>query len=139
MNSIDPKVALTPTVARQTPKGEFGEALKTALRSGGTLASGLAGVVPGGGLVTAALGAAGSGSASALAGVTSASATVAPGATGTEGAGSLQGELAQMKAQADQSLALQIAMQNESREYATLSNVIKVRHDSARSAINNIH
>ena len=30
-------------------------------------------------------------------------------------------------------------MQRESREYQTLSNVMKVRHDSAKAAINNIH
>jgi hypothetical protein len=38
-----------------------------------------------------------------------------------------------------QYLQLQENMQRESREYQTLSNVMKVRHDSAKAAINNIH
>lgn len=38
-----------------------------------------------------------------------------------------------------QYLQLQDSMQRESREYQTLSNVMKVRHDSAKAAINNIH
>jgi hypothetical protein len=33
---------------------------------------------------------------------------------------------------------MQMQMQQESREYNTISNVLKVRHDSAKSAINNI-
>lgn len=38
-----------------------------------------------------------------------------------------------------QYLQLQEAMQRESREYQALSNVMKVKHDSARAAISNIH
>jgi hypothetical protein len=30
-------------------------------------------------------------------------------------------------------------MQRESREFTSLSNVMKVKHDSAKAAINNIH
>jgi hypothetical protein len=30
-------------------------------------------------------------------------------------------------------------MQRESREFQALSNVMKVKHDSAKAAINNIH
>jgi hypothetical protein len=37
-----------------------------------------------------------------------------------------------------QYLKLQEDMQRESREYNTLSNVMKARHDSAKAAINNI-
>jgi hypothetical protein len=36
-------------------------------------------------------------------------------------------------------LQLQENMQRESREYTALSNVMKVKHDSAKSAIGNIH
>ena len=36
-------------------------------------------------------------------------------------------------------LELQEAMQRENREYTALSNVMKVKHDSAKAAINNIH
>ena len=35
-------------------------------------------------------------------------------------------------------LKLQRDMQQESQQYNTLSNVMKVRHDSAKAAINNI-
>jgi hypothetical protein len=38
-----------------------------------------------------------------------------------------------------QYLQLQEQMQRESREYQALSNVMKVKHDSARAAISNIH
>jgi hypothetical protein len=38
-----------------------------------------------------------------------------------------------------QYLQLQEGMQRESREFTALSNVMKVKHDSAKSAINNIH
>jgi hypothetical protein len=35
-------------------------------------------------------------------------------------------------------MMMQMQMQQESREYNAVSNVLKVRHDSAKSAINNI-
>ena len=35
-------------------------------------------------------------------------------------------------------LALQNEMQKESREHNAISNIMKVRHDSAKAAINNI-
>jgi hypothetical protein len=38
-----------------------------------------------------------------------------------------------------QYLQLQEGMQRESREYTALSNVMKVKHDSAKAAIGNIH
>ncbi|BDG08940.1 hypothetical protein [Anaeromyxobacter paludicola] len=38
-----------------------------------------------------------------------------------------------------QYLQLQESMQAESREYTALSNVMKVKHDTAKAAINNIH
>jgi hypothetical protein len=38
-----------------------------------------------------------------------------------------------------QYLQLQESMQRESREFQALSNVMKVKHDSAKAAINNIH
>jgi len=38
-----------------------------------------------------------------------------------------------------QYLQLQERMQQESREFTTLSNVMRVKHDTARAAIGNIH
>ena len=37
-----------------------------------------------------------------------------------------------------EALELQLQVQQESREYNAITNVLKVRHDSAKSAINNI-
>ena len=70
--------------------------------------------------------------------------TAAGGATGGIGA---QGDLLeatrtmQQEAQAMnlQYLQLQERMQQESREFTTLSNVMRVKHDTARAAIGNIH
>ena len=69
-----------------------------------------------------------------------------PGATGAGAAGS-QGDLIdatralQQEAQAMnlQYLQLQEQMQRESREFTALTNVMQVKHDSARAAISNIH
>ncbi|MGC4116476.1 MAG: hypothetical protein QM765_18245 [Myxococcales bacterium] len=44
----------------------------------------------------------------------------------------------QQKQASYQYMALQNRMQEESREYNTLSNILKVRHESAKTAINNI-
>jgi hypothetical protein len=52
--------------------------------------------------------------------------------------GPMNDTIGQMRAEAERSFQLQVAMQNESREFNTVSNVIKVRHDSAKAAINNI-
>jgi hypothetical protein len=69
---------------------------------------------------------------------------------GTTSAGSAPGSLAgetttysnpdvqQMAQMSDYYLHLQNEMQAESREYNAVSNIIKVRHDSAKAAINNI-
>ena len=46
--------------------------------------------------------------------------------------------LGNMRAEADRSMMMQMRMQNESREYNTLTNILKLRHDSAKAAINNI-
>jgi hypothetical protein len=68
----------------------------------------------------------------------------AAGAVGAVGAGgdlleatrALQAEAQAMNLQY---LQLQERMQQESREFTALSNVMRVKHDSARSAISNIH
>jgi hypothetical protein len=46
--------------------------------------------------------------------------------------------LSGMRAEADRSMMMQMQMQTESREYNTLTNILKLRHDSAKAAINNI-
>lgn len=49
---------------------------------------------------------------------------------------SLQAESASLNAQY---LQLQEALQRENREFTALSNVMKVKHDTARATIGNIH
>ena len=37
-----------------------------------------------------------------------------------------------------QNLTLQLAMQNENRQYTTVSNVLKTKHDTVKNSINNV-
>jgi hypothetical protein len=156
-NRID-SLAVTQTIGRQTPRNEFGEVMKNTLKSAGSVMSGaLVGASAGGLPVvsaaissvtslagqaprTASVGAAATGVTTVGgAGVTVGS-TVAggltPGASGT--AEGFQGMLDQMRTEADKSTLQQMQMQQESRDYNMVSNVLKVRHDSAKAAINNI-
>ncbi len=153
------RISLTPTVARQTPKNEFGNVLKNALQTAANAGGALLNAVPGGGIISAAVSnvtalASSGGSASgslAATGVTSVNGGGGVSALGGGGAtaqalatspngvpGELSGMIGQMRAEADRSTMMQMQMQQESREYNTISNVLKVRHDSAKSAINNI-
>ncbi|MBS2028580.1 MAG: hypothetical protein JST54_11805 [Deltaproteobacteria bacterium] len=69
-------------------------------------------------------------------------ASIGASAGGTDSASLLQAQQA-MNEQSQQFnmmyLQLQDNMQRESREYETISNIMKVRHDTAKNAINNIH
>ena len=69
-------------------------------------------------------------------------AAIGASAGGTDSASLLQAQEA-MNEQSQQFnmmyLQLQDNMQRESREYETISNIMKVRHDTAKNAINNIH
>ncbi len=148
-------LSITPTVARQTPQNDFGTVFaRTAqevVRAGAGVAANL---IPGGPAVSAAVS-----SISSVVSTTAGSARAAsttPLAGGVGGAGgplgtgaSGQGEqwdllAAQKEMQAEgmkMNLAymnLQNDMQKESRAHNALSNIMKVRHDSAKAAINNI-
>jgi hypothetical protein len=151
------RISLTPTVARQTPKNEFGDVLKNALQTAANAGGALLNAVPGAGIISAAVSnvsalasSGGSGSAQAsfaatgvtavgsgggaMGGATGQALATSPNGVPTE----LTGMIGQMRAEADRSTMMQMQMQQESREYNTISNVLKVRHDSAKSAINNI-
>lgn len=147
------RISLTPTVARQTPQNEFGNVLKSALQTAANAGGALLSSVPGGGIISAAVSnvtaLANGGSAhaaNAATGITSVNSVSSGGgataqalATSPNGTPSeLSGMIGQMRAEADRSTMMQMQMQQESREYNTISNVLKVRHDSAKSAINNI-
>ena len=142
MNRIE-SIHVAPTTERKTEPGRFGAALRTAAAG---VAQGIAAsvelaapFVPGGTVLSGA--------------VRSAAATLVPrGRTGSAAtataAGGASGEgdvLAATRALQQESqsfnlqyLQLQENMQRESREFTALSNVMKVKHDSAKSAINNL-
>jgi hypothetical protein len=162
------RIALTPTIARQTQKTEFGNVLKSALdqasKVGGAVSGALLGGMPGGGIISAAAGsvsgllnssptnvASGSRAATGI-NIAGAGGQSVRGQTGGGGQGvdrlanpgtgelpsGLNGMVDQMRTEADRSMMMQMNMQSESREYNALSNVLKTRHDSAKAAINNI-
>jgi len=146
---------VAPTTERKAEPGRFGEALcsaASAAASGVATSVALAApFVPGGPVLAGAVRAAAapalaSAARSAAAGTTGGTATA--GTTGTTGAaGDAGGDVLEatrtLQQQAQtfnlQYLQLQEAMQRESREFTSLTNVMKVKHDSAKAAINNIH
>ena len=149
------RISMTPTVARQTPKNEFGEVLKNTVQTAAQISGSLMSALPGGGIISAAVSnvttLASAQSRNAASGITSiggSSLGVVGGSNATSqtlattpmgGApAEMTGMISQMRAEADRSMLVQMQMQQESREYNTLTNVLKVRHDSAKSAINNI-
>ncbi|WP_257460738.1 hypothetical protein [Archangium lipolyticum] len=145
-------LSITPTVGRQTPQNDFGTVFaRTAqevVRSGaGVMAS----LVPGGPVVSAAV--------SSISKVVSTAATArsasampmpggtggAGGVTGTTGQGDQWDLLAAQKEMQAEGMKMNLAymdlqndMQKESRAHNAISNIMKVRHDSAKAAINNI-
>ena len=146
-------LSITPTLARQTPQNEFGTVLaRTAQEVVKTGASIVGGMIPGGPAMSAAVSSVRSTVSSV--GSTNASITPIPGAGGTgsvAGTGGTTGkgdawdmlEAQRLMAEDGQKfnmayLGLQNEMQKESREHNAISNIMKVRHDSAKAAINNI-
>lgn len=140
------RIALTPTVARQTPRNEFGNVLKSALQQAASVGGLALTNIPGGGMLSAAIHQVTSltggpaSTASAVTGVTTVNAGQPLGAVASSTAGGLpmNGMIEQMRVEADRSMLMQLQLQQESREYNTVSNILKVRHDSAKAAINNI-
>jgi hypothetical protein len=161
-NRID-RTSVTLSIARQTPKDEFGDVLSSTLnnlaKSGGALIGGMTGLPivsaavssvtalansssrgqastiasPGVGISAGAMSPPGIGSTVAL----GASPAMSQAVAGAAPAG-MDNYLSSMRAEADRSMMVQMQMQQESREYNTLTNVLKLRHDSAKAAINNI-
>jgi hypothetical protein len=142
MNPI-PSITVAPTTERRADPGRFGTALRAAAAG---LARGVAATVelaapylPGGTVLSGAVR-----SAAAGAGLPGA---LRPDLGAAQGGASDEGELLEatraMQQEARtfnlQYLQLQEGMQRESREFTALTNVLKVKHDSAKSAINNIH
>jgi hypothetical protein len=155
------QTSITTSAPRQTPKDDFGSVMAQTVVQGVKTGASILGGVLGNPVTSAAVSALtavagvvqvgpsrpqalGGGSvASAASALTSATGPI--GATGT-GTGSGWDLLAAQQAmQSDsqsfnmQYLALQDQMQRESREFTAISNIMKVRQDSAKNAINNIH
>lgn len=133
------QVSITQTTQRQTPQNDFGTVMARTISTVVQAGAGVAGVLTMGNPV---LSAAVNGIASAVSAVTGTSA--AP--PGTGGTGKSEWDLLEaqklMREEERQFnaeyLKLQNAMQKESREFNAVSNIMKVRHDSAKAAINNI-
>jgi hypothetical protein len=152
-NRIDQTPAVI-TIPRQTPKNDFGEVLSRtvngALKMGGGLIQSTVGGMP---IVSAAVSAVQSlaGNARSVSNASQAAIPVAsvPGSGIKAQSGSISGggvgadkytdpAVQQMYEASQEALGLQLQVQQESREYNAITNVLKVRHDSAKSAINNI-
>jgi hypothetical protein len=138
-----PSLSITRTTPRQTPDDSFGTTLARTAQAVGRTGSELVGGLLG---TSVSLSAASSGVKAAA----STASLVAPG-TQTVGAPGVpekggSWELLQAQSLMNQEsqqfsmayLKLQDDMQRESREHNTVSNIMKVRHDSAKAAINNI-
>ena len=149
MNRIE-AIHVAPTTERKAEPGRFENALRTAASG---LARGVASTVelaapyvPAGTVLSAAVRSAARAPASAV-GVSAASAegggAAATGAGGTPSEGDILEATRALQAEGRtanlQYLQLQENMQRESREFTALSNVMRVKHDSAKSAIGNIH
>jgi len=150
---------VSPSTERKAEPGRFGTALKAAASD---VVSGLTGsvalaapFVPGGAVLAGALrpvapapgyGFAATAGLAAHAAAVSGSpggATTATNPSGASGGGDLVEATRVLQQQAQsfnlQYLQLQESMQRESREFTSLTNVMKVKHDTAKAAINNIH
>jgi hypothetical protein len=131
---------LAPTGGRTAEPGRFETAFQGAVAGAtrgvtGTLAL-AAPVVPGGAVLAGAIhGATSASAATASRGATSSAAVAAGGGDLLDATRSLQLEAQSFNLQY---LQLQESLQRESREFQAVSNVMKVRHDAAKSAIHNI-
>jgi hypothetical protein len=164
MNRIE-SINVVPTTPRQSAPGRFDAALQNAANHlARTVAGGLelaAPAVPGGTFLLGAIRAAtqptpgsapvtaaapfvgGSALASptfagGAAGSPAGSPTAAPATGETDVMASARALQAESQAYNAQYLQLQEAMQRENREFTAISNVMKVKHDTARAAIGNI-
>ncbi len=142
------------TGRRQTPKNEFGQVLSNVISGAMKAGAGIIGSIPGVPVVSAAV--------NAVQGVVSGNSYAQGiqqlgGQVGTAGSlnttvntggGGLgaapdrpvyeNSQVREMAAMSDYYMRMQNEMQRESREFNAVSNIIKVRHDSAKAAINNI-
>jgi hypothetical protein len=149
MNRIE-AIHVAPTTERKAEPGRFENALRAAASG---LARGVASTVelaapyvPAGTVLSAAVRSAARAPATAV-GVSAASAEGGGATAATGGGATSEGDILEATRALQQEgrtanlqyLQLQENMQRESREFTALSNVMRVKHDSAKSAIGNIH
>ncbi|MGI5863312.1 MAG: hypothetical protein ACOX6T_14825 [Myxococcales bacterium] len=146
------QLSIGPALDRQTPQTDFGAMFARGLSSSAGVMAGVASaMVPGGAVISAAVGEATAmsrtasssavGGGSGVLGSVNVQTQGAGASSGSSGADSLQQQRELMEANQRwtvQYLALQNQMQQESREFNTISNILKVRHEAAKTAINNI-
>lgn len=145
------QLSIGSSLDRAAVKDDFGQMLARGIATGANALGGVAAnILPGGGVISAALTrtahqaltpqrAVGNGAPQAGLGTEGAGASSVLGNTsGGEGLDSVAALQRQNQQWTAQYLALQEGMQRESREYNAVSNILKVRHESAKTAINNI-
>jgi len=144
-------LVVAPSTDRKAEPGRFRAALDAAAHG---VASGVAAsvaltapFVPGGAVLAGAIRPAAASGSGRPGGTPGGAPAPAPAASAGAGGGGGGGDVVeatralQQEAQSFnlQYLQLQESMQRESREFTALSNVMKVKHDTAKSAINNVH
>lgn len=141
-NTIDAaQISIRPTSARmtaQSPLRNFGDMV--ASRGEAVLQGALRGIsyIPGGAVLSAAIrGGVAANTGSAAAG-TSAEGPAAANGTAANGTTGSEDLLARSQDMSMQYLQLQEQISQENRRYTALSNVLHVRHESAKNAIGNV-
>jgi hypothetical protein len=133
-------IHVAPTTERKAERGRFENALRGAAQGLAQSAGLAAPFVPGGAILAGAIRGATSPQPSALGPTTGGSATVGARSDGLLATGgSYVDTLTAGTLDSEGLLRLQLEMQQENRAFTTVSNVMKVRHDTAKSAIQNIH
>jgi hypothetical protein len=126
------RISRTVSVERQTPKTDFATRVKVGLQTAAAAVAAGAAVaapfVPGAAILSAAVS-----SISNQGGVNA-------GGLGSAGsaASAIDGGLAGMQNDNLRMMKIQIAMQRENTVFSTLSNILKVRHDTQKNSIGNI-
>src|SRR3990172_1093936 len=137
---------------RQTPKTDFGSRLKDGVDATVGIAGSIASSLPGGAILSAAV-SAGSSLGSGAGKITGAPILNAPGTTvvgvgdsgtpvtvgGSQAYNEGMNLLTAQQTSNMQYLTLQNAMQQENQQYTSLSNVMKVRSDTTKNTLQNIH
>ncbi len=139
------RVSIDQARTRQAPRTDFGSVMSTGLSrttdavlNAGQLA---APFIPGGAVLSAAV--TGVGSLKASAGASTAAGGAATGGVSTTGGPTDMMTAAKQMQELNMSfnmqyLMLQQKMQADNRQFTTLSNIMKTKHDTAKNAINNV-